>query len=281
LYFVGSEAGPPLQDNYVETLQAELSRIMANVRVEAISAVDFIALSSPESGVIWPYFRGAPLEGEDVLGCEDLDLSRFGIINDYRHGLEALGNKWTIYERAKAAHLPVPQSFHIRDVNDFELMDLSYPIVVKGYPSGRGADVHLCRSFEEASAAFSGCKDKGLGVIAQEYIAESRGKDLRVLVVDGEIAFVGGRQGPEGAFLSNISRGGSYVEYSLSLDERAVVEAAIKAFPLDIGGFDFLFSDSGLLFCEINLAPGWTGAAVDMVPLLAHLIKSRVVDTLG
>jgi ribosomal protein S6--L-glutamate ligase len=227
-----------------------------------------------EDGVIWPYFRGIPPEHEDVLST--INRGDFSIINDYNSGTHNLSDKWANYEQAKEVGIPIPTSFKIEDSSELENLELDFPIVVKGYPSGRGEDVHLCQTLEEAQVAYKSCESKGLEVVAQEYIEESHGRDLRVLVVDGEIACVLGRRGAEGEFLSNVSNGGAYFDYELKGKEKEAVEQAIRQFPVDVAGFDFLYSERGLLFCEINLAPGWTGKATAMLSLLVKLIKSRI-----
>ena len=273
IYFVTSEVGgPPLSHDQISKLQSAVDSIMTGVHIEVMNALEFMTQPSVVGGVVWPYFRGLPCPDEDVLALLD-GKDEFMTINDYRNCPYGLDNKWVNYEYAKNDGIPIPQSFSITNPEELKNLPLEFPMVLKGYPSGRGEDVHLCETLEEAEVAYAKCRDKGLGIVAQEFIAESRGRDLRVIAIHGKIEVVLGRQGPEGSFLSNVSQGGKYFEYTLSDDERRLVESVIKQFPADIAGFDFLFSKKGLLFCEINLAPGWP---VQALPSIAALIQSKV-----
>jgi len=205
--------------------------------------------------VVWCYFRGTPSTAEDVLNR--LENSDIKIINDYRKS--DISNKWMNYELCRVNGLGIPRTYEVPANGDVTPLTsgLPYPIVVKGYPSGQGRDVMLCSTPSDANEASRSMQLKGLKVLAQEYIAESHGFDLRVLFVANSISASIRRQAANGDFRANISQGGSFQPYELSAEEEGYVRKVRLLFGIEICGFDFLFSKRGLLFNEINAAPLW------------------------
>ena len=94
----------------------------------------------------------------------------------------------------------------------------------------------------------------------QEYIAESKGADIRAIVVDGLVVAAMKRQSKEGEFRSNLHLGGSSEGIKLSNEESRIAIGAAKALKLGVCGVDILQSDRGPLILEVNSTPGLEGA---------------------
>lgn len=278
LYIITSDESPPLTDAQKKSLQNELG---TSFEVKHLTVNEVIE-AHPTKGILWPYFRGIPSTKNDILSVLSKDEGQsLSIINNYETSPD-VSNKRENHLVAERNGIPTPKSQGVDSDQDIEKLPFNYPLVIKGYPSGRGEDVFLCENFEDARNAYKSIKKKGLNAIGQEYIEESRGMDLRVLVVNRKIALCLKRKGSPGSFLSNVSQGGSYEKYELSEEDKKTINAVIESFPLDVAGIDFLFSDKGLLFNEINLSPGWSGTAEAIVPFLVELIeaKKKVLDVL-
>lgn len=133
------------------------------------------------------------------------------------------------------------------------------PLVLKLLEGTQGLGVVLAETRNAASSvieAFNGLKAR---VIAQEFIKESKGSDIRAFVVDGQVVGAMKRQGKEGEFRSNLHRGGSASIIELSDEEDRTALKAVKAMGLGIAGVDMLQSDSGPLVLEVNSSPGLEG----------------------
>jgi ribosomal protein S6--L-glutamate ligase len=90
-------------------------------------------------------------------------------------------------------------------------------------------------------------------------VAESKARDVRALVIDGEVRAAMRRVGREGEFRSNIHRGGEGEKIRLpKAFERAAVRAA-AATGLRLCGVDLLESAGGPLVIEVNASPGFEG----------------------
>jgi ribosomal protein S6--L-glutamate ligase len=133
------------------------------------------------------------------------------------------------------------------------------PLVIKLLEGTQGLGVVLAETPNAAKSiieAFNGLKAR---VIAQEFIAEAGGADIRAFVVEGNIVGAMKRQGKEGEFRSNLHRGGSASIIELSDEERNTALKAARVLGLGIAGVDLLQSKKGPLVLEVNSSPGLEG----------------------
>src|SRR6185312_9215455 len=87
----------------------------------------------------------------------------------------------------------------------------------------------------------------GQNIILQELIAESKGQDLRALVVGGKVTAAMRRTAKRGEFRSNLHRGGAGVRAELTPDFEEAALAATRIMGLDVAGVDLLVSNRGPL----------------------------------
>ena len=133
------------------------------------------------------------------------------------------------------------------------------PLVLKLLEGTQGLGVVLAETHNAASSvieAFNGLKAR---VIAQQFIKESGGADIRAFVVDGIVVGAMKRQGKEGEFRSNLHRGGSAAIIELSDQEELTAIKAARAMGLGVAGVDMLQSSAGPLVLEVNSSPGLEG----------------------
>lgn len=133
------------------------------------------------------------------------------------------------------------------------------PLVLKLLEGTQGLGVVLAETENAATSvieAFHGLKAR---VIAQEYIKESGGADIRAFVVGGTVVGAMKRQGKVGEFRSNLHRGGSATYIELTDEEENTALRAARAMGLGIAGVDMLQSSHGPLVLEVNSSPGLEG----------------------
>ncbi|MFT7612913.1 MAG: ribosomal protein S6--L-glutamate ligase [Parvicellaceae bacterium] len=133
------------------------------------------------------------------------------------------------------------------------------PLVIKLLEGTQGLGVVLAdtkNAGESILEAFNGLKAR---VIAQEFIAEAGGADIRVFIIDGVVIGAMKRQGKEGEFRSNLHRGGSANIVTLTDEEENTALRAARALGLGIAGVDLLQSNKGPLVLEVNSSPGLEG----------------------
>jgi ribosomal protein S6--L-glutamate ligase len=133
------------------------------------------------------------------------------------------------------------------------------PLILKLLEGTQGLGVVLAETHNAASSvieAFNGLKAR---VIAQQFIKESGGADIRAFVVDGVVVGAMKRQGKEGEFRSNLHRGGSASLIELTDEEDTTALKAVKAMGLGVAGVDMLQSSNGPMVLEVNSSPGLEG----------------------
>ncbi|WP_201978929.1 30S ribosomal protein S6--L-glutamate ligase [Hymenobacter rubidus] len=148
------------------------------------------------------------------------------------------------------------------------------PVIIKLLEGTQGLGVVLAESAKAAQSVIEAFHNLKARIIVQEFIAESKGADLRAFVVDGEVVGAMKRQGKEGEFRSNLHRGGVGTLVKLTRAEKAAALLATKALGLGIAGVDMLQSKRGPLVLEVNSSPGLEG----IEKATQKDIASRIID---
>lgn len=133
------------------------------------------------------------------------------------------------------------------------------PMIIKLLEGTQGLGVVLAETKNAASSVLEAFNGLGARVIAQEFIKEAGGADIRAFVVDGQVVGAMKRQGKEGEFRSNLHRGGSATIIELTEEEENTALKACKAMGLGVAGVDMLQAESGPLVLEVNSSPGLEG----------------------
>lgn len=133
------------------------------------------------------------------------------------------------------------------------------PLVIKLLEGTQGLGVVLAETKNAAESVLEAFNGLHARVIVQEYIKESKGADIRVFIVDGNVVGAMKRQAKEGEFRSNLHRGGSANIIQLTDEEENAALKAAKSLGLGICGVDMLQSARGPLILEVNSSPGLEG----------------------
>ena len=133
------------------------------------------------------------------------------------------------------------------------------PVVIKLLEGTQGIGVILAPDKKVAEAIIETLHNTKQNVLIQQFIAESKGRDIRALVV-GERVVAAMRRTAEGdEFRSNVHRGGSVESVALDPEyERTAVRSA-QIMGLRVAGVDMLEGDEGPLVMEVNSSPGLEG----------------------
>ncbi len=169
--------------------------------------------------------------------------------------------------------------------NDFEQIIESVggtPLVIKLIEGTQGLGVLLAETDSSAESVIEAFNKLKARVIVQEFIEESKGVDIRAIVVGDRVVAAMKRTAPPGEFRSNIHRGGVGVAAKLTADEeRSAIEAA-RALGLRIAGVDMLRSSKGPLVIEVNSSPGLEGVegatGVDIASEMIRFIEKTAGD---
>lgn len=133
------------------------------------------------------------------------------------------------------------------------------PYIVKLASGTHGLGVILSETKSNAESILEAFYKSGKRILIQNFIKESKGADVRVFIVNGEIVGVMKRQALAGEFRSNLHRGGrAYIIKLTKAEEEAALKAA-ELMGLKVAGVDMLQSHSGPMILEVNASPGLEG----------------------
>ena len=177
--------------------------------------------------------------------------------------IESSKDKFYSNQILAQAGLPIPKTMLARFPVSHELVEkqIGLPCVIKVVTGSHGAGVYLCetlKQFLDRQELIASLDSKN-SMIIQEYVKESAGRDLRVIVVGGKVIGAMERSSTDGNFRANVSRGGVAKTYALDDEMEMLALQVARVLDLDICGVDLLFSDDGYRICEANSAPGFRG----------------------
>jgi ribosomal protein S6--L-glutamate ligase len=133
------------------------------------------------------------------------------------------------------------------------------PHVIKLNEGTQGAGVILTEKPSASRSVIEALRGLYANFLVQEYIAESKGADLRCFVVGDTVVAAMLRQASPGDFRSNLHRGGTARAVMPSADEAAVAVRAAGVLGLGIAGVDLIRARRGPLVLEVNASPGLEG----------------------
>jgi ribosomal protein S6--L-glutamate ligase len=110
----------------------------------------------------------------------------------------------------------------------------------------------LAETAKAAKAVMQAFYVEGVNFLVQEFVKESAGEDIRVLVVGGRVVASVKRQSLDGDFRSNTHQGGEGSAVKLTDEEKKTAVRAAKAMGLPICGVDMMRSSRGPLVLEVN-----------------------------
>ncbi len=174
--------------------------------------------------------------------------------------LETCDHKGKTFFELSNNGIPMPKTIvsplvypaNSEDNDDFALYvadALGFPLIVKESYGSFGAQVHIVEDFDKLKEL----RKKLLHNhhLYQQYIKNSKGKDLRVIVIGGKPICAMMRCN-DNDFRANIELGGKGAAYLLDKNQAELAEKISNILGADYMGADFLFDTEGLKLCEVN-----------------------------
>ncbi|MBU1587305.1 MAG: RimK family alpha-L-glutamate ligase [Actinobacteria bacterium] len=133
------------------------------------------------------------------------------------------------------------------------------PVVIKLLEGTQGIGVILAPEVKVAEAIIETLQSTNQNVLIQHFVRESRGRDIRALVVGDRVVAAMRRTAVGDEFRSNVHRGGSVEPVAITPEyEQAAVRSA-QIMGLKVAGVDMLEGADGPLVMEVNSSPGLEG----------------------
>jgi ribosomal protein S6--L-glutamate ligase len=231
-----------------------------------------IDLASDEPDLL---YRGRPLSDYDaVLPRIGASITYFGtaVVRQFEqmdvytpntaNGIANARDKLRAIQILSRHEVGIPATTFVRDRKDvLSAIDRvgGAPVVIKLLEGTQGIGVILAETRKVAEAIIETLQSTRQNVLVQQFVSESRGRDVRALVVGDRVVGAMRRLAQGDEFRSNVHRGGRAEGITLDSDyERTAVRSA-QIMGLRIAGVDMLEGAHGPLVMEVNTSPGLQG----------------------
>lgn len=182
----------------------------------------------------------------------------------------------------KGVGLPVTV-FAYKTSQPSEILDMigGAPVIIKLLEGTQGIGVILGETAMAAESIIQAFGGVNVNILVQEFIKEAGGEDIRCLVVGKKVVASMLRKGKEGEFRSNLHRGGSAKEITITPAERSIAVTAARVMGLNVCGVDMLRSNHGPVVMEVNSSPGLEGVekatGIDVAGKIIEFIEKNAV----
>ena len=209
--------------------------------------------NKPDFAIFWD---------KDIYLAKRLEQNGIRLFNNSA-AVELCDNKILMYQELAKNNVPIPRTFIAPKTfeglgyNKLSFLDkvieeIGFPIVIKEAYGSFGEQVYLASDKESAKSIIEriGYKD----FLMQEFVASSKGRDIRINVV-GDKAIASMLRENKNDFRSNISSGGNGINYEPKQEYIDLAIKAAKALGLSFAGVDVMFGEDGPIICEVNSNP--------------------------
>ncbi|GAA4817835.1 RimK family alpha-L-glutamate ligase [Nocardioides caeni] len=133
------------------------------------------------------------------------------------------------------------------------------PVVIKLLEGTQGIGVILAPSIKVAEAIIETLQSTKQQVLIQRFVKESKGRDIRALVVGDRVVAAMRRVAQGDEFRSNVHRGGTVERVELDPEYERVAVRSAHIMGLKVAGVDMLEANDGPQVMEVNSSPGLEG----------------------
>lgn len=253
-----------------------------------------IDLSGPEPDL---QFRGRPLSDYDAIVPRiGASVTYFGsaVVRQFEQmdvftpntatGITNSRDKLRAIQILSRHDIGMPATAFVRDRKDvlpaIERVG-GAPVVIKLLEGTQGIGVILAPDNKVAEAIIETLHSSQQNVLIQQFVAESKGRDIRALVVGDRVVAAMRRTAQGDEFRSNVHRGGTVEGVTLEpAYERTAVRAA-QIMGLRVAGVDMLEGNDGPLVMEVNSSPGLEGIEQATGLDVAGAIIDHVANQVG
>jgi ribosomal protein S6--L-glutamate ligase len=241
-------------------------------------------------------FRGRPLSSYDaILPRIGPSITYFGtaVVRQFEQmdvytpntafGISNARDKLRATQILSRHKIAMPATTFVRDRKDvmgaIERVG-GAPVVIKLLEGTQGIGVILAPELNVAEAIIETLQSTRQNVLIQRFVKESKGRDIRAVVVGDQVVAAMRRTAQGDEFRSNVHRGGSVERVELDPEfERSAVRSA-QIMGLRVAGVDMLESVDGPLVMEVNSSPGLEGietaTKLDVAGAIIDFIDNQV-----
>jgi len=177
----------------------------------------------------------------------------------------------------------IPETAFVRDRNDvlpaIERVG-GAPVIIKLLEGTQGVGVILAENIKVAEAIVETFQSTKQNVLIQKFVGESKGRDIRAIVVGDRVVAAMRRVAQGQEFRSNVHRGGKAEAVDLDPIYRRKAVQAAQIMGLRVAGVDMLEGEDGPQIMEVNSSPGLEGiegtTKIDIASVIIEFVEEHV-----
>lgn len=187
-----------------------------------------------------------------------MDRGVTGLKGKVRGAGKAGLDKLADYELLAGSRVRVPRTVAVAGLDQLEnaLCELgeTFPLILKKVAGTHGIGVFLIadRRSLRPLAEFLFEHDARPVLLLQSFVSSSEGKDIRAVVLSGEVVAAVLRDNSGRDFRANVYQGAIPSAISLTEDQKKAAVDACAALQCDFGGVDLLLGEEGPVVAEVN-----------------------------
>lgn len=159
-------------------------------------------------------------------------------------------------------NIGIPKTTFVRDKKDvmpaIERVG-GVPVIIKLIEGTQGIGVLLADRLDIATSIIELLQSQKQNILIQKFVAESKGRDIRAIVVGDQVIAAMRRVAQGQEFRSNVHRGGSTEMVQLDEEYTNTAIRAAQIMGLGVAGVDMLEGKDGPQIMEVNSSPGLEG----------------------
>jgi ribosomal protein S6--L-glutamate ligase len=217
------------------------------------------------------YWRGKRFPASDVVIARigrsvhqyglsvvnQLELLRIPVLNG-SWGVSASRHKMRSLQLLAAEGVPVPRTVmasHPAGLKEMVRLVGGTPVMVKLLSSNERSGVMICESLQSLEAALDAILGLGQNIVVQQYLRGPRARDLRALVIGGEVVAAMRRSAPVGKMAKDLRRGARFEAADLPARHARIAVEAARILRLEACAVDMLDVKGGPFVFEVNGSP--------------------------
>jgi ribosomal protein S6--L-glutamate ligase len=227
----------------------------------------------PRIGASVTFYGTAVVRQFEMMGVYSLNESvAITRARDKLRALQLLARRGIGMPRTGFAHSP-------DDTTDLIRLIGGAPMVIKLIEGTQGQGLVLAETDKAAESVIDAFRELDAYFLAQTFVKEAQGSDIRCFVVGGKVVAAMRRTARPGEFRSNLHRGGTAEAVQITAAERKTAIRAARIMGLNVAGVDLLRAEAGPAVMEVNASPGLEGieaaSGVDVADAIIRYLEDH------
>lgn len=211
----------------------------------------------PSSDVVIPRI-GSSIAAYGLSVLNQFELRGTPVLNGSQ-GIATARNKMRCLQMLAAHGIAIPSTVMASTAGDLKAMvELvgGVPVLVRVLQGGERTGVMVCQSLQSMESTLEALLGLGHNLLIQQYVLDRKGRDIRALVVGGEVVAAARRKPKVDKLTKSLARGARLESLTLPPEFQRMAAEAARLVGLEVAAIDMVDLKDGPRIFEVNASPG-------------------------